>query len=65
MQQVKQSIYLVDGKTHELVEAQMTRFQSPERLIQIEASWNRLRDWSARVNHKGPSVWMGGLVLPN
>jgi hypothetical protein len=56
---MKQSIYLVDGNTLELVEAEMTSFQHPERLIEIEASWNTLRDWSLfKPSTRGDWNWI-------
>ena len=58
-QLMKQSIYLVDGNTQELVEAEMTSFQRPERLIEIEASWNTLRDWSLfKPSTRGDWNWI-------
>ncbi len=59
MEPITQSIYLVDGTTQELVEAEMTSFQSPERLIEIEASWDGLRDWNLfKPSTRGDWNWI-------
>ena len=42
---MRRPVQLVDGQTEQLVDAELTRFQSPERLVDIEEAWERGRDW--------------------
>ena len=42
---MRRPVQLVDGKTEQLVDAELARFQSPERLVAIEEAWEQGRDW--------------------